>query len=58
MVMAKMMRTDEEDNHHDDSDYDNADKGGLCSGKFITYPHTFIKFIAALGSLNLDSKGS
>ena len=25
---------------------------------FITYPHTFIKFIAALGSLNLDSKGS
>ena len=24
----------------------------------IIYPHTFIKFIAVLGSLNLDSKGS
>ena len=31
MVMAMIIRTDEDDNDYDDSDYDNADKNSLCS---------------------------
>ena len=29
--MVMMIRTEEKDNDYDDSDFDNADKGSLCS---------------------------